>query len=42
MQGCGNTIWIDPDHDIAFVWHCYNTKSVDGIVQRLMAVVTGN
>ena len=37
----GNTIWIDPQHDIVFVWHWYNTKSMDGMVQRLMAAVTG-
>jgi len=38
----GNTIWIDPEHDIVFVWHWYNTKSMDGMVQRLMAAVTGS
>ena len=37
----GNTIWIDPQHDIVFVWHWYDTKSMDGMVQRLMAAVTG-
>jgi CubicO group peptidase (beta-lactamase class C family) len=38
----GNTIWIDPEHDIVFVWHWYNTKSMDGMVRRLMAAVTGS
>jgi CubicO group peptidase (beta-lactamase class C family) len=38
----GNTIWIDPEHDIVFVWHWYNTKSMDGMVQRLTAAVAGS
>jgi hypothetical protein len=32
----GNTIWIDHEHDIVFVWHWYNTKSMDGMVRRWM------
>ena len=35
-----NTIWIDPDHDIVFVWHWYEGRSMDGMVQRIVASVT--
>jgi CubicO group peptidase (beta-lactamase class C family) len=39
----GNIIWIDPDHDIVMVWHWHdNGKAVDGMIQRLMASITGN
>jgi CubicO group peptidase (beta-lactamase class C family) len=37
----GNTIWIDPEHDIVFVWHWYKSQSMDGMVQRIMAAVIG-
>lgn len=36
-----NVIWIDPDHDIVFVWHWYQNQAMDGMVQRIMAAVTG-
>jgi CubicO group peptidase (beta-lactamase class C family) len=35
-----NTIWIDPDHDIVFVWHWYNSPAMDGMVQRIVAAVS--
>jgi CubicO group peptidase (beta-lactamase class C family) len=34
-----NTIWIDPDHDIVFVWHWYQNRAMDGMVQRIMASI---
>jgi CubicO group peptidase (beta-lactamase class C family) len=34
-----NTIWIDPDHDIVFVWHWHQGSSMDGMIQRLLAAV---
>jgi CubicO group peptidase (beta-lactamase class C family) len=34
-----NTIWIDPDHDIVFVWH-WHQGSMDGMIQRILAAVT--
>lgn len=34
-----NTIWIDPDHDIVFVWHWYQGRAIDGMVQRIVAAV---
>ena len=34
-----NVIWIDPDHDIVFVWHWYQNQAMDGMVQRIMAAV---
>ena len=34
-----NTIWIDPDHDIVFVWH-WHQGSMDGMIQRILASVT--
>ena len=37
-----NIIWIDPDHDIVFVWHWYENQAMDGMVQRIMAAVTGS
>ncbi len=36
-----NTIWIDPDHDIVFVWHWYKGQAMDGMVKRIMAAVAG-
>lgn len=35
-----NTIWIDPDHDIVFVWHWYQNRAMNGMVQRIVAAVT--
>lgn len=35
-----NTIWIDPEHDIVFVWHWYENRAMDGMVQRIMAAIT--
>jgi CubicO group peptidase (beta-lactamase class C family) len=35
-----NTIWIDPDHDIVFVWH-WHQGSMDGMIQRILAAVVG-
>ena len=37
----GNIIWIDPDHDIVLIWHWHDNRSIDGMIQRLMAAVTG-
>ena len=34
-----NTIWIDPDHDIVFVWHWYQNRAMDGMIQRIVAAV---
>jgi len=34
-----NTIWIDPDHDIVFVWHWHQGSSMDGMIQRILAAV---
>jgi CubicO group peptidase (beta-lactamase class C family) len=36
-----NTIWIDPDHDIVFVWHWHQGQSMDGMIQRIVAAVAG-
>jgi CubicO group peptidase (beta-lactamase class C family) len=35
----GNIIWIDPDHDIVFVWHWHDNKGLDGMIQRIVASV---
>jgi CubicO group peptidase (beta-lactamase class C family) len=35
-----NTIWIDPDHDIVFVWHWHQGNAMDGAIQRIVAAVT--
>jgi CubicO group peptidase (beta-lactamase class C family) len=35
-----NTIWIDPDDDIVFVWHWYKGQSMDGMVKRILASIT--
>src|SRR5215207_2358852 len=34
-----NTIWIDPEHDIVFVWH-WHQGSMDAMIQRILAAVT--
>jgi CubicO group peptidase (beta-lactamase class C family) len=34
-----NTVWIDPEHDIVFVWH-WHQGSMDGMIQRILAAVT--
>jgi CubicO group peptidase (beta-lactamase class C family) len=34
-----NTIWIDPDHDIVFIWRWYKSNAMDGAVQRIVASV---
>jgi CubicO group peptidase (beta-lactamase class C family) len=34
-----NTIWIDPEHDIVFVWHWHRGNAMDGMIQRLMEAV---
>ena len=36
-----NTIWIDPDDDIVFVWHWHQNRAMDGMAQRIVAAVTG-
>jgi CubicO group peptidase (beta-lactamase class C family) len=36
-----NTIWIDPDDDIVFVWHWHKGQAMDGAVQRIVASVAG-
>ena len=33
-------IWIDPEHDIVFVWHWYQDQAMDGMIQRIMAAVS--
>src|SRR5215831_19029904 len=33
-----NTVWIDPEHDIVFVWH-WHQGSMDGMIQRILAAV---
>jgi CubicO group peptidase (beta-lactamase class C family) len=35
-----NTIWVDPEHDIVFVWHWYENRAMDGMLQRIVAAVT--
>jgi CubicO group peptidase (beta-lactamase class C family) len=37
-----NTIWIDPEHDIVFVWHWHQGQAMDGMVQRITAAVAGS
>jgi CubicO group peptidase (beta-lactamase class C family) len=41
MGNGSNTIWIDPEHDIVFVWHWHH-GSMDGMIQRILAAVTDN
>ncbi|MSV27655.1 MAG: class C beta-lactamase-related serine hydrolase [Bryobacterales bacterium] len=36
-----NTIWIDPEHDIVFVWHWHKGEAMDGMIQRILAAATG-
>ena len=38
----GTWFWIDPDHDIVFVWRWHENRAMDGMVQRIMAAVTGD
>ena len=39
----GNVIWIDPSHDIVLVWHWHESgKAMDGMIQRIVASVTGS
>jgi CubicO group peptidase (beta-lactamase class C family) len=39
----GNIVWVDPDHDIVLAWHWHEPgKAVDGMIQRIVASVTGN
>jgi CubicO group peptidase (beta-lactamase class C family) len=35
-----NTVWIDPDHDIVFVWHWFQAPAMDGMVQRIESAIT--
>jgi CubicO group peptidase (beta-lactamase class C family) len=35
-----NTIWIDPDHDIVFVWHWHAASAMDGLIQRVLGAMT--
>ena len=37
-----NTIWIDPEHDIVFVWHWHQGQAMDGMIQRIVAAVSGS
>ena len=37
-----NSIWIDPEHDIVFVWHWHKNEAMDGVIQRIVAAVTAN
>jgi CubicO group peptidase (beta-lactamase class C family) len=34
-----NTIWIDPEHDIVFVWHWHEGRAMDPMIQRIVASV---
>ena len=34
-----NIIWIDPDHDIVFVWRWFENTAMDGMVRRIMGSV---
>lgn len=36
-----NTIWIDPEHDIVFVWHWHQGGAMDGMIQRMLAALNG-
>ncbi len=38
VQG-SNIIWVDPEHDMVLVWHWYENRAVDGMLQRLVAAV---
>jgi hypothetical protein len=38
----GNIVWIDPAH-VVLVWHWYESgKAVDGMIQKIVASVTGS
>lgn len=37
-----NTIWIDPEHDVVFVWHWYENRAMDGMVQRIVGAISDN
>jgi CubicO group peptidase (beta-lactamase class C family) len=37
-----NTIWIDPEHDMVLVWHWHQGAAMAGMVERLMASITGD
>lgn len=34
-----NTIWVDPEHDIVFVWH-WHRGSMNEMIQQILAAVT--
>lgn len=34
-----NTIWIDPEHDIVFVWHWHRSQAMDPMIRRIMEAV---
>ena len=34
-----NTIWIDPEHDIVFVWHWHNGRAMDPMIGKIVAAV---
>ena len=34
-----NCIWIDPEHDIVFVWHWYRNAAMDGMIERILAAL---
>jgi CubicO group peptidase (beta-lactamase class C family) len=39
----GNTVWIDPEHDVVVVWHWGGSqRAMDGMIQRVVASVTGD
>jgi CubicO group peptidase (beta-lactamase class C family) len=39
----GNIVWIDPQHDIVFVWHWHKGGgAMNGVVQRITAAVVGD
>lgn len=34
-----NTIWIDPEHDIVFVWHWHRGNAMNGMIEKIVAAV---
>ncbi|HET9426225.1 MAG TPA: serine hydrolase [Gemmatimonadaceae bacterium] len=34
-----NTIWIDPEHDIVFVWHWHRNAAMDPMIAKIMEAV---
>jgi CubicO group peptidase (beta-lactamase class C family) len=34
-----NIIWLDPDHDIVIVWHWFDGKAMDPMIQKVMASI---